>query len=130
MGAYEGQDAKIECLVESFPRPVSYWMKETTSKNYYHQSDKPRIKMLQERYAIMSVNVDSLRQFEIFFYSKKYHIVEHFISSYKTKMQLTILDFNELDSGSYSCISSNNMGKANMTIKIFGNSHFLNFDAK
>ena len=58
MGAYEGQDAKIECLVESFPRPVSYWMKETTSKNYYHQSDKPRIKMLQQRFVTICLIVE------------------------------------------------------------------------
>lgn len=66
-------------------------------------------------------------------YSKKYEITEETISSYRTRMMLTIKNFNELDAGIYTCISSNTLGRANSTIRLYGEfvecylRFFLNF---
>lgn len=43
-------------------------------------------------------------------------------------MMLTIKNFNELDAGIYTCISSNTLGRANSTIRIYGEmKHFVVF---
>lgn len=39
-------------------------------------------------------------------------------------MMLTIKIFNELDAGIYTCISSNTLGRANSTIRIYGENFF------
>lgn len=46
-GAFERSNVEVECYVESSPRPVSYWIKETVAKSF--QNEKPKQKMLQQR---------------------------------------------------------------------------------
>ena len=59
--------------------------------------------------------------------STKYIIADKRISSYKTRMLLTINNFNSMDAGRYICLSSNPLGRANSTIKIYGE-YFLLID--
>lgn len=53
-------------------------------------------------------------------HSKKYEIQEEKISTYKSKILLKIKNFSEADDGTYTCISTNTLGKANKTIRIYG----------
>lgn len=91
--ALEGTSRQIDCLVESFPSPMSYWVKETDSYRGI-------------------INQKVLEQ------SEKYIILEKKISSYKTRMILTINNLDQQDAGSYVCVSGNPLGSSNHTIRI------------
>lgn len=53
-------------------------------------------------------------------FSEKYEIAEERVSPYQTRIALTISDFNTEDSGTYTCVSTNTVGKAEGTIRLYG----------
>ncbi|CAO1422983.1 unnamed protein product [Diamesa hyperborea] len=97
LGAVQESDRQIDCIVESFPVSINYWIKESNFK--LNQWDQNNLTMLQQ--------------------SNKYIISDKRLSSYKTRMLLTINNFNSMDAGRYICLSSNPLGRANSTIKIY-----------
>jgi hypothetical protein len=97
----ERSHIEIVCNIEASPRPVSYWIKEPLGRSSLHQSaENPRQNVLQE--------------------GDKYAISESVQSHYKTTMRMKISNFSESDVGVYTCIASNVMGRANGTIRLYG----------
>lgn len=45
---------------------------------------------------------------------------EEKVSLYEIRMRLTIRNFTNTDLGTYKCVSTNTMGRANSTVHIFG----------
>uniref|UniRef100_A0A336MTJ8 CSON004957 protein n=1 Tax=Culicoides sonorensis TaxID=179676 RepID=A0A336MTJ8_CULSO len=122
-GSYVDSDVTIECTVEAFPLAVNYWIKGTKSLKAYD---------IDKYYNANSMNHNSIgtgivtqmpttgTKDEIISLSEKYEIQEEKISSYKSKILLKIKNFSEADDGTYTCISTNTLGKANKTIRIYG----------
>jgi hypothetical protein len=99
MGVIENSDIEIECNVEASPRSVNYWMKIPNPKKY-QSLDQQKHEIIQK--------------------GDKHDIKEKYVSAYLTKTSLKIRNFSESDEGSYMCISSNTFGKANRTIRLYG----------
>lgn len=55
-----------------------------------------------------------------FFISGKHEITEDRISQYQLRMILEITGFSSEDSGTYTCVSTNTMGKAEGTLRLYG----------
>ena len=98
-GVFENSDVEIECHIESSPRSVNYWMKIPNPKKY-QTLEHQRNEIIQK--------------------GDKHDIKEKYISVYTAKTSLKIKNFTETDEGSYMCISSNSFGKANRTIRLYG----------
>jgi hypothetical protein len=96
----ERSHVDIECSIEASPRTVSYWIKEPLGRSFQQYHENPRQNVLQE--------------------SEKYNITESFHSYYKTTLRMRISNFSENDIGVYTCIASNMMGRANATIRLYG----------
>lgn len=95
----ENSHIDIECAIEASPRAVSYWIKEPLSRSF-QQSYQQQQNVLQE--------------------GDKYNMSESINAYYKTILRMRISNFNENDVGIYTCIASNMMGRANATIRLFG----------
>jgi neurotrimin len=54
------------------------------------------------------------------FSREKYDISEERTSAYQTRIALTITDFDTDDTGTYTCVSTNTIGKAEGTIRLYG----------
>jgi neurotrimin len=96
----ERTNVEIECTIEASPRPVSYWIKEPLGRSAHQSADNPGQNVLQE--------------------GDKYAISESVQSHYKTKLRMRISSFDESDVGVYTCIASNLLGRANSTIRLYG----------
>lgn len=99
MHVLENSHIDIECAIEASPRAVSYWIKEPLSRSF-QQSYQQQQNVLQE--------------------GDKYNMSESINAYYKTILRMRISNFNENDVGIYTCIASNMMGRANATIRLFG----------
>lgn len=55
----------------------------------------------------------------IFLYRKKHKIAEERLSLYEIKITLTVRNFTRTDLGTYTCISTNSLGRANTTIRLY-----------
>ncbi|XP_076247715.1 lachesin [Calliopsis andreniformis] len=89
LGAPFGTDVQLECYVEAFPNTINYWV-----KNRRATEDE----MLLEGH--------------------KYNVREE-RSGYKVLMRLIIKGFTEQDVGSYKCVSTNSLGKADGTLRLY-----------
>ena len=43
---------------------------------------------------------------------------------YKVHLKLTVSDFNKNDLGTYMCVSTNSLGRADGTIRLYGNFYY------
>lgn len=96
----EGSEIAIECVIEASPRPVRYWIKEPLMRSFQNPYDAIRQNVLHD--------------------SERVSIVDEAQSNYRTVSRLKISNFGENDVGAYSCVVSNMMGRANSTVRLFG----------
>lgn len=94
--AVEGTSRQIDCLVEAFPSPnPSYWVKEADSSR-----EGMNQKVLEQRWERSTMESRSLivifRRF-LLANSEKFQILEKKLSSYKTRMILTINNLSQQD---------------------------------
>lgn len=92
-------------MIEASPRPVRYWIKEPLMRTFQNPYDAIRQNVLHE--------------------SERMSIVDESRSLYRTVSRLKILNFGENDVGAYSCVVSNMMGRANSTVRLFGESSIV-----
>lgn len=52
--------------------------------------------------------------------SRKYELSEEKVSLYELRTSMTIKNFTHADLGTYNCVSTNTMGRANSTVYMFG----------
>ncbi|CAD1478725.1 unnamed protein product, partial [Heterotrigona itama] len=90
LGAPLSTDVQLECYVEAFPNTINYWV-----KNRRGSEDEMLLEGL------------------------KYSVREE-RSGYKVLMWLLIKGFTEQDVGSYKCVSTNSLGKADGTLRLYG----------
>ncbi|XP_031626058.1 lachesin [Contarinia nasturtii] len=104
LGAPLGSDVQLNCQVESSPAPVSYWLKGGKLQNSLGNSlnnaeiGQPRPEMLLD--------------------GPKYGITEQ-RTGYKGIMRLTIRSFSANDVGTYHCVSTNSLGRAEGTLRLY-----------
>ncbi|XP_043787265.1 lachesin-like isoform X3 [Apis laboriosa] len=89
LGAPLSTDVQLECYVEAFPNTINYWV-----KNRRGLEDEMLLEGL------------------------KYRVREE-RSGYKVLMWLLIKGFTEQDVGSYKCVSTNSLGKADGTLRLY-----------
>ncbi|XP_050600377.1 lachesin-like [Bombus affinis] len=89
LGAPLSTDVQLECYVEAFPNTINYWV-----KNRRGSDDEMLLEGL------------------------KYNVREE-RSGYKVLMWLLIKGFTEQDVGSYKCVSTNSLGKADGTLRLY-----------
>ena len=53
-------------------------------------------------------------------FSGKHEINEIRVSSYQTRTILTITEFDSEDTGTYTCVATNTIGKAEGTLRLYG----------
>eukprot|EP00090_Calanus_glacialis_P001506 TRINITY_DN11080_c0_g1_i1.p1 TRINITY_DN11080_c0_g1~~TRINITY_DN11080_c0_g1_i1.p1 ORF type:complete len:435 (+),score=83.57 TRINITY_DN11080_c0_g1_i1:319-1623(+) len=92
VGAPLGDDVQIECLIEAFPRSITYWQKTSEA----------------EGRDIILMNGSS-------------HVVEEIRIGYKTVSRLKITNFSSGDAGTYQCLSTNSLGTDHDVIRIYEN---------
>nr|XP_012135418.1 PREDICTED: lachesin-like isoform X3 [Megachile rotundata] len=89
LGAPLGTDVQLKCYVEAFPNTINYWVK-----------NRPGV------------------EDEMLLEGLKYTVREE-RSGYKVLMWLLIKGFTEQDVGSYKCVSTNSLGKADGTVRLY-----------
>ncbi|RWS08248.1 neurotrimin-like protein [Dinothrombium tinctorium] len=89
VGAPLGSDVTLECNLESHPRSVTYWTKNSG-----------------QQIIVSNSKYDSV-------------IVEGTSSVYKSEMRLRIKDLKPLDFTDYACIAKNQHGEAQGTIRLY-----------
>ncbi|XP_029718596.1 lachesin [Aedes albopictus] len=106
LGAPLGSDVQLECSVEASPMPVSYWLKGgrvlptnfagITNGNY--EAGQARPEMLLD--------------------GPKYGITEE-RHGFRTNMRLVVRFFSPNDVGTYHCVSTNSLGRADGTMRLY-----------
>ncbi|XP_055700744.1 lachesin-like isoform X1 [Phlebotomus papatasi] len=97
-GGLAESDVVLECMVEASPISVNYWIKGSVPKrNSYETFTRP----------------------EMLLDGKKHHISEEKLSPYEFRLKLVVHNFSRSDLGIYTCISTNSLGRANGTIRIY-----------
>ncbi|XP_073819716.1 dpr-interacting protein gamma isoform X2 [Musca autumnalis] len=99
LGTPLGSDVQLECQVEASPSPVSYWLKGArTSSNSAFEIGQPGPEMLLD--------------------GPKYSITEK-RDGYRGIMLLTVRSFSPSDVGTYHCVSTNSLGRAEGTLRLY-----------
>ncbi|XP_053670274.1 lachesin [Anopheles nili] len=107
LGAPLGSDVQLECTVEASPMPVSYWLKggralpnsfASASNGNYEQAGLSRPEMLLD--------------------GPKYGITED-RHGFRTNMRLVVRSFSPADVGTYHCVSTNSLGRADGTMRLY-----------
>ncbi|CRL05482.1 CLUMA_CG018236, isoform B [Clunio marinus] len=105
LGAPLGSDVQLECQVEASPSPVSYWLKGgRVPPNGFiggmsSESGQPRPEMLLD--------------------GPKYGITEERVG-FRGRMKLVVRKFSPSDVGTYHCVSTNSLGRAEGTLRLYG----------
>ncbi|EDS44943.1 defective proboscis extension response [Culex quinquefasciatus] len=107
LGAPLGSDVQLECTVESSPMPVSYWLKGG--------------RVLPPNFAGITNGVYDQGQMrpEMLLDGPKYGITEE-RHGFRTNMRLVVRFFSPNDVGTYHCVSTNSLGKADGTMRLYG----------
>ncbi|XP_055851916.1 lachesin isoform X2 [Episyrphus balteatus] len=107
LGTPLGSDVQLECHVEASPSPVSYWLKgaRITSANAL---------------SLPSFNPTDTSQSspEMLLDGPKYGITEK-RDGYKGTMILIVRSFSIADVGTYHCVSTNSLGRAEGTLRLY-----------
>ncbi|CAD7092680.1 unnamed protein product [Hermetia illucens] len=106
LGAPLGSDVQLECQVEASPAPVSYWLKGgrippngfASVSSGSSESGQPRPEMLLD--------------------GPKYGIIEE-RNGYRGVMRLVVRSFSSSDVGTYHCVSTNSLGRAEGTLRLY-----------
>ncbi|XP_061498822.1 lachesin [Anopheles gambiae] len=107
LGAPLGSDVQLECTVEASPMPVSYWLKggrvlpnsfAGAANGNYEQPGLSRPEMLLD--------------------GPKYGITED-RHGFRTNMRLVVRSFSPADVGTYHCVSTNSLGRADGTMRLY-----------
>ncbi|XP_058061749.1 lachesin-like [Anopheles bellator] len=107
LGAPLGSDVQLECTVEASPTPVSYWLKGgrvlpnsfgSLTNGNYDQAGLTRPEMLLD--------------------GPKYGIAEE-RHGFRTNMRLVVRSFSPADVGTYHCVSTNSLGRADGTMRLY-----------
>uniref|UniRef100_A0A1A9Z6V7 Ig-like domain-containing protein n=1 Tax=Glossina pallidipes TaxID=7398 RepID=A0A1A9Z6V7_GLOPL len=105
LGTPLGSDVQLECHVEASPSPVSYWLKGARApsgfasvSNNNLEGGQPGPEMLLD--------------------GPKYAITEK-RDGYRGVMLLTVRSFSPSDVGTYHCVSTNSLGRAEGTLRLY-----------
>uniref|UniRef100_A0A1I8PK30 Ig-like domain-containing protein n=1 Tax=Stomoxys calcitrans TaxID=35570 RepID=A0A1I8PK30_STOCA len=106
LGTPLGSDVQLECQVEASPSPVSYWLKGARTTSSYSgsisnsalETGQPGPEMLLD--------------------GPKYSITEK-RDGYRGIMLLTVRSFSPSDVGTYHCVSTNSLGRAEGTLRLY-----------
>ncbi|XP_022211531.1 lachesin [Drosophila obscura] len=105
LGTPLGSDVQLECQVEASPSPVSYWLKGARTSNGF-----------------ASVSTASLESGspgpEMLLDGPKYGITER-RDGYRGVMLLVVRSFSPSDVGTYHCVSTNSLGRAEGTLRLY-----------
>ncbi|ALC45533.1 CG14521, partial [Drosophila busckii] len=105
LGTPLGSDVQLECQVEASPSPVSYWLKGARTSNGFS-----------------SVSTASLESGspgpEMLLDGPKYGITEK-RDGYRGVMLLVVRSFSASDVGTYHCVSTNSLGRAEGTLRLY-----------
>ncbi|KAH8312012.1 hypothetical protein KR044_009033, partial [Drosophila immigrans] len=105
LGTPLGSDVQLECQVEASPSPVSYWLKGARTSNGF-----------------ASVSTASLESGspgpEMLLDGPKYGITEK-RDGYRGVMLLVVRSFSASDVGTYHCVSTNSLGRAEGTLRLY-----------
>ncbi|KAI8129513.1 Lachesin [Lucilia cuprina] len=105
LGTPLGSDVQLECHVEASPSPVSYWLKGARTPSGF-----------------ASVSSNSLETGqpgpEMLLDGPKYAITEK-RDGYRGVMLLTVRSFSPSDVGTYHCVSTNSLGRAEGTLRLY-----------
>ncbi|XP_053691336.1 lachesin [Sabethes cyaneus] len=106
LGAPLGSDVQLECSVEASPMPVSYWLKGgrvlpsnfagSINSNYDQGQSRPEMLLDGPKYGI----------------TEERH-------GFRTNMRLVVRFFSPNDVGTYHCASSNSLGRADGTMRLY-----------
>ncbi|GAB0090667.1 Immunoglobulin-like domain [Sergentomyia squamirostris] len=97
-GGLAESDVDLECMIQASPISVNYWIKGSAPKrNSYESFIRP----------------------EMLLDGKKHYISEEKLSPYEFRLKLVVRNFSRSDLGIYTCISTNSLGRANGTIRIY-----------
>ena len=107
VGAPLGHDVTIECVIEAFPKAITYWQKIKDGK------EKIILNGYNEEFSFNELKLN-------FIIGRPEQRVEEDRIGYKTSSRLRISNFSSEDAGTYHCVSSNSLGSAQEAIRIYG----------
>ncbi|XP_063548659.1 lachesin-like [Cydia strobilella] len=86
VGAPLGTDVSLECYVESSPKSINYWVRDSN---------------------------------EMVISSNKYEVVNTALSSFESRMALTVRRLTAADVGGYRCVAKNSLGEVDSVIRLY-----------
>ncbi|XP_045447907.1 lachesin-like [Melitaea cinxia] len=86
VGAPLGTDVTLECYVESSPKSINYWVRDSN---------------------------------EMVISSNKYEVINTVISSFESRMVLTVRKLSVDDVGGYRCVAKNSLGEVDSVIRLY-----------
>ncbi|XP_026319511.1 contactin-6-like, partial [Hyposmocoma kahamanoa] len=86
VGAPLGTDVSLECYVESSPKSINYWVRDSN---------------------------------EMVISSNKYEVLNAAISSFESRMVLTVRRLTAADVGGYRCVAKNSLGEVDSIIRLY-----------
>ncbi|XP_053617958.1 lachesin-like [Plodia interpunctella] len=86
VGAPLGTDVTLECYVESSPKSINYWVRDSN---------------------------------EMVISSNKYEVVNTVMSSFESRMVLTVRRLTPADVGGYRCVAKNSLGEVDSVIRLY-----------
>ena len=108
IGCPIGEAVTLSCTVEAYPDPISYWIRRPSSRpGVLGALDDGRRHALDPAEMIMSS-----ANFEV--------VTLRSGDEYKETISLTIKKFQASDEGTYTCTSTNSLGKKESTVRLYG----------